>query len=146
MLEATRRAAARARNLVYADSAFESAADSPYRRPQEILDALDAIDVIAGEYARPEGIGKAIATRASELGLTWKGGVGDMTVSRNRDAYTITHDGRRFTVGPHVNLGGGSGAGLIARIYLVAHEGDDELPRSLIVGLVGRHLPDSTTD
>jgi hypothetical protein len=146
VLEATRRAAARAQHLVYADGAFESAADSPYRRPQEILDALDALDVIAGEYARPEGIGKAIADRARELGLTWKGGVGDMTVSRNRDAYTVTHDGRRFTVGPHVNLGGGSGAGLIARIYLVAHEGDDELPRSLIVGLVGRHLPDSTTD
>ena len=146
VLAATLRAAARARNLVYADSAFESAADSPYRRPQEILDALDAIDVIAGEYARPEGIGKGIADRARELGLTWKGGVGDMTVSRNRDAYTVTHHGRRFTVGPHVNLGGGSGAGLIARIYLVAHEGDDELPRSLIVGLVGRHLPDSTTD
>jgi hypothetical protein len=44
-----------------------------------------------------------------------------------------------------VRIGSGQGAGAIARIYLALHPGDAELPRSVIVGHVGRHLPDSTT-
>jgi hypothetical protein len=44
-----------------------------------------------------------------------------------------------------VGLGSGSGAAFVARIYLHAHEGDDGLERGLIVAVVGRHLPDTTT-
>jgi hypothetical protein len=38
-----------------------------------------------------------------------------------------------------VALGSGSGAGFVARIYLWAEDGE------MVVGHVGRHLPDTTT-
>ena len=37
------------------------------------------------------------------------------------------------------------GANATARIYVTLHEGDGELPRQVIVGHVGRKLPDTTT-
>lgn len=86
-----------------------------------------------------------LANRAVGLGLDWRAGLSDITVARYRGDYTISHNGRSFVVGPHVVVGQGQGAQRCSRIYLVAHPGDDETPRALIVGLVGRHLPDSTT-
>ena len=61
-----RRARRRAtpQHLVFTDAARESAADSPYRRPAEILDALRKLDELAGRYAgggdgRLAGAGRA---------------------------------------------------------------------------------------
>jgi hypothetical protein len=59
--------------------------------------------------------------------------------------YTFMWGDERRTMGPHVRLGSGSGAGHIARIYLDKHEPDDATQRKLIVAHVGRKLPDSTT-
>jgi hypothetical protein len=53
---------------------------------------------------------------------------------------------RRLWVGPHIGLGSGSGAQFIARIYLHVSDGSDpDVPRGIIVAVVGRHLPDTTT-
>jgi hypothetical protein len=143
--DAVQRAKDEAHHLIYANSAFESSKDSPYGRPQDILDALRSLDQLAEDYRRPEGIGTKLANRAAALGLDWRGGVSQTAVSKNPDEYTITHQGRELTVGPHVVVGNGHGAGLCSRIYLVQHAGDKRTPRGLIVALVGRHLSDSTT-
>jgi hypothetical protein len=144
VLDAVRRAAAHAEHLVFTDEAETSAADSPYRRPAEILDALDKLDVLAGRYAAGE-MGVSLTQAATEAGLTYKGNVSDLARSRNPHDYTVTHDGHRVELGPHVALGSGSGAGFIARIYLHVADGSNELPRGIYVGHVGRHLPDTTT-
>lgn len=143
--EAVRRAAARATHLVFTDAAFESASDSPYRRPAEILDALMTLDELAGLHADPEGFGRSLVQAAQERGLTYKHDVSELARSRNPHAYTVTHDGHALALGPHVALGSGSGAGFIARIYLHVADGSGDVPRGVYVGHVGRHLPDSTT-
>ena len=143
--EAVQRAKDEAAHLKFANSAFSTARESPFRRPADVLVALRRLDELAADYVRAGGFGKSLAERAGELGLVWSGGVGDTTAGKHAGEYTIMYDGRRFLLGPHVALGGGSGAGLCARIYLVAHEGDAATPRGLIVGHVGEHLPDSTT-
>jgi hypothetical protein len=143
--EAVQRAAAQAQHLVFTDAAYETAADSPYRRPAEILDALMRLDELAGLYADPEGFGRSLGQAAEELGLTWRQNVSEIARSRKPHAYTVTHDGERLELGPHVALGSGSGAGFIARIYLHVADGSGDTPRGLYVGHVGRHLPDTTT-
>lgn len=145
VLAALERAATQAEHLVFTDDARESAADSPYRRPAEILDALGKLDVLAGRYADPGGFGRSLTQAATELGLTYKGDVSELARSRNPHAYSATWDGHRLDLGPHVALGSGSGAGFIARIYLHVADGTGEVPRGLYVGHVGRHLPDTTT-
>jgi hypothetical protein len=143
--EAVARAAARAQYLVFTDAAHEAAADSPYRRPAEILDTLLRLDELAGLYADPEGFGRSLGQAAEELGLSWRQNVSELARSRKPHAYSVTHDGERLELGPHVAIGSGSGAGFIARIYLHVADGSGDTARGLYVGHVGRHLPDTTT-
>ncbi len=144
VLDAVQRAATGAQHLVFTDAARESAADSPYRRPAEILDALGKLDELAGRFAAGE-MGASPSQVATELGLTWKQNVSELARSRNPHDYAVTHGGQRLQLGPHVALGSGSGAGFIARIYLHVADGSADVPRGIYVGHVGRHLPDTTT-
>ena len=143
-LEAVRIAADTSEHLVFTESAFESAADSPYRRPAEILDALRKLDQLGARFAEGQ-MGVSLGQAAQEIGLTWKAGVSELARTRWAKHYVVTHDGRQLDLGPHISLGSGSGAGFIARIYLHVADGGGDLPRGIYVGHVGRHLPDTTT-
>lgn len=145
VLDATQRAAAAAQHLVFTEAAYTSAADSPYRRPAEIVEALAKLDELAGLFADPAGFGRSLVQAAGEAGLNYKHDVSEIARSQNKQAYTVTHDGHRLDLGPHVALGSGSGAGFIARIYLHVADGGGDVPRGVYVGHVGRHLPDTTT-
>ena len=145
VLEAVERADARFEHLTFTRSAFESAADSPFRRPADILDTLERLDRLGALYADPSGFGTSLTEAATGLGLTWRSDVSELARNRHPDRYTAVHDGARLDLGPHVAIGSGSGAGFIARIYLHVADGSGDLPRGLYVGHVGRHLPDTTT-
>ncbi|MEA2322219.1 MAG: hypothetical protein QOD81_2069 [Solirubrobacteraceae bacterium] len=145
VLEAVERAAERLAHLTFTRSAFESAADSPFRRPPDILETLERLDRLGALYADPSGFGTSLGEAATSLGLTWRPAVSELARSRHPDRYTAVHEGARLDLGPHVAIGSGSGAGFIARIYLHVADGSGEVPRGLYVGHVGRHLPDTTT-
>jgi len=144
VLEAVRIAAATCPHLVFTEAAFESAADSPYRRPAEILADLRKLDQLGERFAAGQ-MGVSLGQAAQELGLTWKAGVSELARTRWAKHYVITHDGASLDLGPHIALGSGSGAGFVARIYLHVADGNGGVPRGIYVGHVGRHLPDTTT-
>jgi hypothetical protein len=144
--EAVVRAAEETTHLVFADSAFETAKDSPYFAPDDILQDLLKLDRLAARWARPAGMGgKDLAAVARELGLDWRGGISATLSKTVRRQYEFTHNGEKLTVGPHVCQNHGSGAGRIARIYFVKHEPEDIAQRRFIIGIVGRKRDDSTT-
>jgi len=144
VLEAVQLAADRVQQLVLLPEAFESAEDSPFRRPQLVLDALLKLDELARLYAEPGGIGESIGSVARQLGLDWIPDTTDWGGTRGRH-YEVSWKGRKFRLGPHIRLGTGAGAGSTARIYGFFYDGDPEQARTFVVGHVGRHLPDSTT-
>ena len=144
VLEAVERAVERCAHLRFAPRAFESAAESPFSRPQLILENLLRLDELAAAYLQGD-LGERLADVAFRMRLAWRGGISERTRTRHGRDYDFAYEGRTFQLGPHVRIGSGSGAGAIARIYLCLHPGDDELERCVIVGHVGRHLPDSTT-
>jgi Homing endonuclease associated repeat len=144
VLEAVQLAADRVRHLVLLPDAFESAEDSPFRRPQLVLDALLKLDELARMYAEPGGIGESIGSVARRLGLDWIPDTTEWGGTRGRH-YDVTWKGKKYRLGPHIRLGTGAGAGSTARIYGFFFDGDDEHGRTFVVGHVGRHLPDSTT-
>ena len=144
VLEAVQLAADRIRHLVLLPDAFESAEDSPFRRPQLVFDALLKLDELARLYAEPGGIGDSIGSVARQLGLDWIPDTTEWGGTRGRH-YEVNWKGKKFRLGPHVRLGTGAGAGSTARIYGFFFDGDDEHGRTFVVGHVGRHLPDSTT-
>jgi hypothetical protein len=139
-LEAVHRAAEEARALRFAPRAFESAADSPFTRPELVLDALRRLDRLAERYADPDGLGTSLAEAATQEGITqWRPGISELARTRFGEHYRFTWEGAERVLGPHLALGSGSGAGFVARIYLWAEDGE------MVVGHVGRHLPDTTT-
>jgi hypothetical protein len=145
VLEAVERVAASAEHLRFAPRAFETAGDSPFRRPELVLRTLRQLDELAGRYAEGD-MGMSLAQAAREVGITqWKAGVSELARTRWRDEYLVNVDGQEVELGPHIGLGSGSGAGFVARIYLHVADGGDGLPRGITVGVVGRHLPDTTT-
>src|SRR3954469_20545445 len=145
VLEAVRIARETLPHLVFTEAAEESAADSPFRRPQEILGCLRKLDRLADLYNDPDGFGASLLQAAQQLGINWRTGVSELARNRWPNAYTITHDGASLELGPHVAIGSGSGAGFVARIYLHVADGSGAVPRGIYVGHVGRHLPDTTT-
>jgi hypothetical protein len=144
VLEAVQLAADRVQHLVLLDDAFESAEDSPFRRPQLVYDALLKLDELARLYAEPGGVGESIGSIARQLGLDWIPATSDWGGPRGRH-YEVAWKGKKFRLGPHIRLGTGAGAGSTARIYGFFFDGDDDHARTFVVGHVGRHLPDSTT-
>lgn len=144
VLAAVNVAAQELTQLTFAPRAYESAADSPFGRPGLILENLERLNELAERYLDGD-IGGKVSELAFSLGLNWRGGISERTRTRHGKEYSFTYEGRTFELGPHVRIGSGQGAGAIARIYLALHPGDAKLPRSVIVGHVGRHLPDSTT-
>lgn len=147
VLEAVEQARPRCPHLSFADRAFASAEDSPFEFPEEIRDDLLKLERLAKLWAQPEGIGGMdLAQKAAELGLHWKAGVSGTATggTRGRD-YEFLWRGETHTMGPHVRMDRGQGAGRIARIYLDKYEPEDPSERLLIVAHVGRKLADTTT-
>jgi hypothetical protein len=149
VLEAVERAAAEAKYLIFAPKAFETAGESPFRRPGLVLRMLRGLDALAARYAEGD-MGKSLSQAAAEHGITqWKGDIAETTRKRYEDDYSFYLDGPgspKLWVGPHIALGSGSGAQFIARIYLHVSDGSDpDVPRGIVVAVVGRHLPDTTT-
>lgn len=131
-------------HLAFADRAYESADDSPFQRVELVRDALLKLERLAALWARRGGIGGMdLGQKAAELGLDWKVDISD-TAKNHRD-YTFPWNGDKHTMGPHVRLGSGSGAGNIARIYLYRYEPEDPKDRRLVIAHVGRKLADTTT-
>lgn len=149
VLEAVERAAAESKFLKFAPKAFETAAESPFRRPGLVLRTLRSLDDLAGRFAEGD-MGKSLVQAAAEHGITqYKHDIAETTRKRYEDDYSFFLDGPgspKLWVGPHIGLGSGSGAQFIARIYLhVADGSDPDVPRGIYVAVVGRHLPDTTT-
>jgi hypothetical protein len=149
VLEAVERAAAESQHLIFAPKAFETAGESPFRRPGLVLRTLRGLDALAGRYAAGD-MGKSLGQAAAEHGITqWKPDIAETTRKRYEDDYSFFLSGPgspKLWVGPHIGLGSGSGAQFIARIYLHVSDGSDpDVPRGTIVAVVGRHLPDTTT-
>ncbi|MGE4426811.1 MAG: hypothetical protein AB7G37_10210 [Solirubrobacteraceae bacterium] len=146
--EAVHAAAARCKHLVFTERAFETAADSPFWRPDMVLADLIKLDEVAEAYLRPEGIGQPVGQLAQDLGLDWRSNVGEVWYGIHPNDYHFSHDGTTLRVAEHVRVANGSGAQRCARIYLAFHTGsgtEGDLPRGVYVGPVGRKLPDSTT-
>src|SRR5262249_21573549 len=145
VLAAVQRAADEAQYLRFAPRAFETAAESPFPRPRRLLRTLRQLRGLAGLYAQGD-IGMSLSQAAQRVGITqWRSNVSELARTRYAKEYTLSYEGQELPIGPHIGLGSGSGAAFIARIYLHVADDGDAIGRGIIVAVVGRHLPDTTT-
>ncbi len=126
--------------LVLLPEAIESADDCTYPNVPKLFSALNTIGDVARGW-RAGTLSAGFPGAFKDAGLEYGPGVSNLTVGRTGSEYLRTYQGHEILLGPHVKLGKGTSAALLARIYWWV----DEDARQFVIGHVGRHLKDGTT-
>ena len=133
------------KNLIILDSALDSAASCPFQRPAEIADALGDLDEIAAIWRD----GKAERGNGGDLrqhlinrgwGKRCSLHISDTTRRRHGTSYTFSYESEARLFEPHITLGSGD-PNSCASIHFIL----DEMKGQIVVGHVGRHLPNTKT-
>jgi hypothetical protein len=128
------------RNLEFVPRAHASARESPFERPDLVLAALVRLDRLVGRW-RSGTLDGQLAEIARGGGLNWAGGVSVTAQQQYAKEYTIEIDGRPQLLGPHIRFGKGPPS-RHCRVYLWV----DGQKKRVVVGHVGKHLPDASSD
>ena len=126
--------------LVFLPEALESADECSYPNVEKLYTALRTIgDVVRGWRAGRLEAGFQGAF--NDAGIEYGPSVSNLTVGRTGSVYRREYQGHEILLGPHVKLGKGTSAALLARVYWWV----DEAAKQFVIGHVGRHLRDGTT-
>jgi hypothetical protein len=117
------------------DTALESAARVRFARVDELARDLRILDELASARAH-RGLGGRFTDECRARGLDWASGVSDTAEEKHGDAYVVRQGGKTYALGPHLRLADADGP---LRVYCAM---DHDV---VVVGWVGRHLPDKTS-
>ena len=119
------------------ESALEAARKSPFKRPREILDALTSLDEIAAGGASGD-----ILRQLKERGWGKRSSmhISATTKKTYGKHYQFEYDGKIQYFEPHITLGSGAANSCASIHYLIDHERG-----KIVIGHVGRHLPNTKT-
>lgn len=144
VLDAVEDAEGRATHLRFLPSAHASAADSPFKQPDRVLQALDAINEVASIWAESLQSGKSVGSLRelfkSKYGFTYADDVSQTSKSRWADEYKASDDGKEYDISPHITLGAKQ-----ADTCLSIHWAWDKDLKKAVVAHVGRHKTNTKT-
>lgn len=137
--EAVTRAQATCQYLVFLPDAFSSASASQHKRPEQVLDDLLALDLVAGAWQRGE-LACDFGTACANQGLTgYRSGISQTARQKYEDDYRRRYDDEWIMLGPHLRRGVGPVTEIL-RIYWYA----DPEERVFVIGHVGGKLRDDS--
>ncbi len=144
VLEATRAAAAEFdENLLFLDSAFDAAKNSPFQRPERVYEALQAIDEVCSEWRQSLESGSSMGTWESAFerrGFDYKNEISQTTRTKYGHEYTFVYEGHKRLFEKHIT----EGAKQAHKCFSI-HMYRDEDARKVVIGHVGRHLTNTKT-
>lgn len=126
-------------NLIILDTAVEGASESPFRRPQELYDALSDLDDISQEWQSAGGdlrqhvINKGWGKRCSMF-------ISDTTRRKYGNDYKFEYGGKKQFFEPHFTIGSGD-PNSCASVHFIP----DAENGKIVVAYVGRHLRNTKT-
>lgn len=125
--------------LAFLPSAYASAEDSPYRYPEKVLSALQALSEVAGQLRRAAETGAGIGAWPVRLfesrGLRYASHNSTTSKGRWSGDYRVTYEGRKIELEEHLSLGSSHDPAECLRIYFFW----DPEKRVTVVAHVGRH-------
>ncbi len=132
-------------NLVILRSALQSAEESPFRRPQEIYDALGDLNFVARDWREQrETNGSGGDLRQHLINRGWGKRcslqISDTTRSKYKNDYTFEYNGEKKLFEPHITIGSGDPNMCASIHFLLDHD-----TGMIVVAHVGRHLPNTKT-
>lgn len=139
VLEAKREA----KHLVFLDSADESARDSPYRTPSRVLQALQAIDEVAGLWISGLSGGKnsgPLKPLFLQRGFEYKDDISQTSRGKWGSEYEAKYNGQTIDISPHITIGAKQ-----ADTCLSVHMYWDKASKKVVIAHVGRHKTNTKT-
>ncbi len=128
-------------NLVFCDSALDSAEESQSNRGPDVYKVLKALNRLAIEYRT--GLGKSvndwIKERVSDVSFDYAHHLSDTTATQREDDHTFGG----ILMPKHLKFGGGHNTQNQVRVHF-EFEFPDDPPRCMI-GWCGKHLPNTQT-
>lgn len=123
--------------LVFLDSAYDSAAESPYEDPERVRAILDAMARVSRQ--RRDGVlGTSLREAFGDLGIDYRGAIARSTPDRLRQQYRFVHpDGELVEAEEHIALGRTYDPRRCLRVYFSSRVPNE--PR-FVIGHVGRHF------
>lgn len=122
--------------LVFLDSAFASAAESPYEDPERVRAILEAMARIARR--RRDGLlGTSLREAFSDHGIDYRGAIARTTPERLREQYQFVYGGASIEAEEHIVLGNTYDPRRCLRVYFSSRVTTE--PR-FVVAHVGRHF------
>jgi TolA-binding protein len=126
--------------LLILDSALDTAAQSPYRRIDELARVLTVIADVSGRL-RQGPLGRSLREEFSGKGVDYRQGIAASSSRRIRDQFRFSQGGRTWVCEEHVALGGATYSPAdCLRIYFASSAGE-----GIVIGHVGRHLDTDRT-
>ena len=127
-------------DFVFLDSAYESAAESPFVNCGELWKHFEVMAQLTAIWRQNRGsLGDSFHATFKRLGLgDYKGHLSDTAATRHREHYLFTWNGTAQLFEEHFTLGSKD-----ANTCLSLHFLRDEVHHRFIIGHVGRHLPNS---
>lgn len=123
--------------LLFLDSAYEAAADSPYEDPDRVRAVLDAMARVA-RRRRDGALGTALREAFSDLGIDYRGTIARSTSARLRQQYQfVGPGGEKVEAVEHIVLGNTYDPRRCLRIYFSSREPQEA---RFVIGHVGRHF------
>lgn len=141
--EAVAVAQGQSKNLVFLESAIESARGSPYRTPSRALQALQAIDEVASLWVVGISGGKnsgPLRTLFRQRGFEYKDDISQTSRSKWGSEYEASHNGQTIDISPHITIGAKQ-----ADTCLSIHMHWDKESKKVIIAHVGRHKTNTKT-
>ncbi|PYC46319.1 hypothetical protein DI396_16100 [Litorivita pollutaquae] len=143
--EAVEAAAIRCKKLEILDTAMSAAAESPFQRPYDIFRALIDLDEIVDAWSKnrdDNGSGGDLLQHLRDRGWGKRSSmhISDTTRGKYRSHYEFVYQGKKQLFEPHITIGAGD-ANACSSIHFIF----DQERLKMVVGYVGRHLPNTKT-
>lgn len=123
--------------LLFLDSAFRSAEDSPYEDPERVREQLEAMALVA-RWRRDGVLEKSLRETFGELGVKYRVGIARSTPARLRQQYRFKGPkGQLVEAEEHIVLGDTYDPRRCLRIYFSSKVPNED---RFVIGHVGRHF------
>jgi hypothetical protein len=127
--------------LVFLDSARESAADSPYKHPEQVYAVLSELNKIARRWRDNNGsLGQRWEDALAPTGFAYAPKISQTAAGKFRSEYEFFYDGEKRLFEEHITKGAKNKNSCFS-----VHMYRDERRLKLVIGHCGNHLSNTTT-
>lgn len=121
-------------NLLFIDSAVDSAANSPYQHPDRVYEIFLALNELVIRWKKEGRLNESWHTALKRKGFDYKDKISVTTRGKYADDYSFMYEGQKLMFENHITIGAKQ-----AGTCLSVHWWRDDKNKVLVIGSCGRH-------